>query len=109
MIVIFPGHTHLYFKGFEWSFYSSFNKTFCKQTMERWNRVRYRFAVSDIGLHCLNISHKKYVRLIWAIQYIKPLGGISQNFTEMFHEQSSQSDLPLPIPWNSKESDGDLR
>ena len=102
--VIFPGQTHLYFKSFGWYFYSSFNKTFCKQTIERWNSVRYSFAVSDIGLHCLNISHKKYVSSLGYTINIKRLGGISQNFTEMFHEQLFQSELPLPIPLNSVES-----
>ena len=36
-------------------FYSNFNRTFCKQTVE----------IPDPGLHCLHLSHKKDARLIW--------------------------------------------
>ena len=40
-------------------FYSKFNRTFCKQTVETHN------VASDLGLHCLSLSHKKGARLIW--------------------------------------------
>ena len=40
-------------------FYSNFDITFCKQT------VAPRSVASDLDLHCLPMSHKKYSRLIW--------------------------------------------
>ena len=42
-------------------FYSNFNRTFCKQTVE----ILIRSAASDLELRCLPISHKKDARLIW--------------------------------------------
>ena len=41
-------------------FYSNSNRTFCKQTVE----TLISFAVSDSGLRCLPLSHKKEARLI---------------------------------------------
>ena len=40
-------------------FYPNCNRTFCKQTLETQNMA------SDLGLHCLYMSHKKDARLIW--------------------------------------------
>ena len=45
-------------------FYSNFKRTLCKQTVET------RSAASDLGLHCLPMSHKKDVRLIWFKQQV---------------------------------------
>ena len=39
--------------GWSFSFYSNFNRTFCKQ------RSDATYATSDLGLHCLPMSHKK--------------------------------------------------
>ena len=40
-------------------FYSNFDRTFCKETVEN------LIAASDPVLHCLPMSHKKDTRLIW--------------------------------------------
>ena len=39
-------------------FYSNFNRTFCKQTVGKPDQMPH-FAVSDLVLHCLPMSHKK--------------------------------------------------
>ena len=44
-------------------FYSNFNRTFCKQTVKTDQMPQY--GVSDLGLHCLHMFHKKDARLIW--------------------------------------------
>ena len=41
-------------------FFLNFNKLFCKQEV----KILY-YAVSDLDLHCLSMSHKKDPRLIW--------------------------------------------
>ena len=47
-------------------FYSNLNGTFCKQTVETLiRRCVLRSVASDLGLHCLHMSHKKDARLIW--------------------------------------------
>ena len=45
-------------------FFSNFNRKFCKQTVETLIRRRVS-AASDLGLHCLPMSHKKEARLNW--------------------------------------------
>ena len=42
---------------FEWYFYSNFNGISCKQTGD-YDQTPH-FAASDLGLHCLPLSHKK--------------------------------------------------
>ena len=47
-------------------FYSNSNRTFCEQTVETLITIQMRHsAASDLGLHCLPMSHKKGARLIW--------------------------------------------
>ena len=53
--------------GGTFHFYSNFDRTFCKQTVEIlirksgvWSPL---FAASGLGLHCLPMSHKKDARL----------------------------------------------
>ena len=46
------------------SFFSTFKRIFCKQTTET-----QRSVASDLGLHCLSMSHKKDGRLIWVTLY----------------------------------------
>ena len=47
-------------------FCSNFNRKFCKQRVETLITDQMpTCAVSDLGLHCLLMSHKKDVRLIW--------------------------------------------
>ena len=48
--------------GSMFQFHSNFGNTFCKQTVE--TLIRRCFAASDLGLHCLLISHKKNARLM---------------------------------------------
>ena len=43
------------------SFLSNFDRTFSKQTVETLIRQN---ASSDLGLHCLSMSHKEAARLI---------------------------------------------
>ena len=43
-------------------FYSNFNRTFCQQSVDP-DQTPHS-AVSDLGLHCLPMSHKKDARLI---------------------------------------------
>ena len=62
-------------------FYSNCNRTLCKQTLETLLRHRIlqanigdpietlHSAASDLGLHCLYMSHKKDTRLIW-VKYL---------------------------------------
>ena len=45
-------------------FYSNFDRIFCKQIVENPDQTP-RYAVSDPGLHCLPMSHKKDAMLIW--------------------------------------------
>ena len=45
-------------------FYSNFNRTLCKQTLEN-----DQTPSSDLGLHCLPMSHKKETRLKWVNPY----------------------------------------
>ena len=45
------------------SFYSIFDRTFYKQSVE--TDQTPRSAMSDLCLYCLPISHKKDFRLIW--------------------------------------------
>ena len=52
---IFPSH-------------SNFNRTFCKQTVETLIR-RPHYVASDLGLHCLLMSHKNDAGLIWVNWY----------------------------------------
>ena len=49
---------------FIFHFYSNFNRTFCKQTVDTLirGRVLYRLI---LGIHCLPMSHKKEAMLIW--------------------------------------------
>ena len=41
-----------------------YNRTFCKQTEETLDQMP-RFVASYLGLHCLHISHKRDIRLMW--------------------------------------------
>ena len=41
-------------------FFPNFNRTFCKQDPDH-----TAYVVSDLGLHCLPMSHKKDARIIW--------------------------------------------
>ena len=43
-------------------FYSNFNRIFCKQTVE--TDQTPRSTASDLGLHCLPMSHKKDAKRI---------------------------------------------
>ena len=43
---------------------SNFNRTFYKQTVEKNNQSSHSVA-SDLGLHCMPMSHRKDARLIW--------------------------------------------
>ena len=45
-------------------FYSNFDRTFCKQTCSGDTDQTPHSAVSDLGLHCLPVSHKKDARLL---------------------------------------------
>ena len=47
-------------------FYSNFNRKFYKQTVKTLIRCHI-FAASDLGVHCLSMSHKKYSRLIFEL------------------------------------------
>ena len=51
-VVVFSSH-----------FSSNLNRTFCKQTVLV--ETLLQNAASDLGLHCLPVSHKKAARLIW--------------------------------------------
>ena len=44
-------------------FYSNFNRTVCKQTVE--TDQTPHSAATDLGLHSLPMSYKKDARLIW--------------------------------------------
>ena len=46
-------------------FHPNFDRIFCKQKSEDPDQTP-RSAASDLGLHCLPMSHKKDARLIWA-------------------------------------------
>ena len=46
------------FRVVGWYFYFHFNRAFYKQTVET-----QRFAASDLGLHCVPMSHKKDARV----------------------------------------------
>ena len=56
--------TALWVVGCILHFYSNFNRTFCKQTVETLIRRRVLLA-SALGLYCLPMFHKKDARLIW--------------------------------------------
>ena len=47
-------------------FYSNLNRTFCEQKVHGDPDQAPHSAASDLGLHCLPMSHKKDARLIWA-------------------------------------------
>ena len=49
--------------GWYCSFYSNFNRIFCKKSGDL--DQTSHFAASDLGLHCLHISHEKDNMLIW--------------------------------------------
>ena len=46
-------------------FYPNFDRIFCKHTVETDPDQTAHSAVSDLGLHCLPMSHKKDTKLIW--------------------------------------------
>ena len=48
--------------GWYFSFYSNFNRTFCKQTVKT---LKPRSVASGLDLHCMPTSHKKDTRLLW--------------------------------------------
>ena len=52
--------------GVIFNIFPNFNSTLCKQIVKI--LIRHRIMpclVSDLGLHCLPMSHKKDARLIW--------------------------------------------
>ena len=49
-------------------FYSHLNRTLCKQT-EKTDQMLHS-AASDLGLHCLPVSHKMDARLIWVKEHL---------------------------------------
>ena len=51
--------------GLYFSFYLNFNRTFCKQTVERDPDQTPRSVASGLDLHCMSTSHKKDARLLW--------------------------------------------
>ena len=50
--------------GCMFRFYQNSNRTFCKKNSGDPDQTP-RSAASDLGLHCLSMSHKKDARLIW--------------------------------------------
>ena len=49
-------------------FYSNLNRIFCKANSGDPDQ-KLHFVASDLGLHCLPMSHKEDTRLIWVKIY----------------------------------------
>ena len=64
VIVVFPDHTHLLFVGWYFLHLFKFNRTFCMQINGDPDQAS-RSAATGLSLHCLPLSHKNEVRLIW--------------------------------------------